>query len=117
MAGEPSFIEFAVPVPERTRDFYEALFGWKFTMLTHGSYIEMPDAPAGLEAGSHPDTDPPHIIVYFAVDDLAAAVERVKELGGEVGPLRPPSPQYGAFAECRDSQGVAFGLRERPKAG
>lgn len=113
MAGQPSFIEFAVPDPGATRDFYEQLFGWKFQMLTHGSYI---DIPGDVEAGSHPDTDPPSIIVYFQVDDLAAAVEKVRELGGEVGPLRPPSPQYGAFAECRDSQGVAFGLRQLPSA-
>ena len=112
MVGEPSFIEFGVPNPEASRDFYEKLFGWKHQMLTHGSYIEM---PGGVEAGSHPeDTEPPSIIVYFEVDDLAAAIEQVKALGGEVGPLRPPSEQYGAFAECTDNQGVAFGLRQLP---
>lgn len=115
MAGEPSFIEFGVTDTEAARDFYSSLFGWDFTLLTHGSSIAMPGAPAGISAGSHVETDdPPSIIVYFAVDDLEAAVEQVRKLGGEVGPLRPASPVYGAFAECKDTQGVAFGLRQLP---
>ena len=115
MPGEPSFIEFGVPDPDGSREFYEALFGWKFTMLAHGSFIEMSGEPGGTQAGSHPETDePPHIRVYFAVDDLASSIEQVRALGGEVGPLRPASPVYGAFAECTDRQGVAFGLRQLP---
>lgn len=115
MAGEPSFIEFGVPDPERSRAFYEQLFGWQFTMLTHGAEIDMPNAGVGISGGVHVETDDaPQIIVYFRVDDLDTAMERVRQLGGQVLPVRPPSPVYGAFAECKDPDGVLFGLRQLP---
>jgi predicted enzyme related to lactoylglutathione lyase len=41
---------------------------------------------------------------YFAVSDLAAAVERVKALGGSV--VHPGE----RWAICRDSEGSPFGL-------
>jgi predicted enzyme related to lactoylglutathione lyase len=41
---------------------------------------------------------------YFAVPDLAAAVERVLSLGGEV--VHPGE----RWAICRDSEGTPFGL-------
>jgi len=41
---------------------------------------------------------------YFRVDDLAAALERVVELGGSV--VHPGE----RFAICRDSEGSPFGL-------
>ena len=41
---------------------------------------------------------------YFAVDDLAKALERVKELGGSI--VHPGE----AWAICKDSEGSPFGL-------
>ena len=41
---------------------------------------------------------------YFAVDDLPAALERVRALGGEV--IHPGE----RWAICRDSEGSPFGL-------
>jgi predicted enzyme related to lactoylglutathione lyase len=41
---------------------------------------------------------------YFAVDDLAEALEQVEALGGSV--VHPGS----AWAVCKDSEGRPFGL-------
>lgn len=41
---------------------------------------------------------------YFPVADLAAALERVRELGGEI--IHPGE----RWAICRDSEGTPFGL-------
>jgi predicted enzyme related to lactoylglutathione lyase len=47
---------------------------------------------------------------YFPVDDIAAAVEKVRSLGGEV--VHPGE----RWAICRDSEGTPFGL-EGPERG
>lgn len=44
---------------------------------------------------------------YFAVEDLPAALIRVKELGGAV--VHPGD----SFAVCKDSEGTPFGLAAR----
>jgi predicted enzyme related to lactoylglutathione lyase len=41
---------------------------------------------------------------YFAVDDMTAALERVRDLGGEV--IHPGE----RWSVCRDSEGSPFGL-------
>ena len=45
---------------------------------------------------------------YVPVTDLAAAVERVRELGGEI--IHPGE----RWAICRDSEGTPFGLAGPP---
>lgn len=56
-----------------------------------------------------PDNIPPHWMLYFAIEDIAAAVARVPELGGKVchGPFDSP---YGRIAVITDPYGVAFSL-------
>jgi predicted enzyme related to lactoylglutathione lyase len=41
---------------------------------------------------------------YFTVDDIAEALERVRQLGGSI--IHPG----GRWAICRDSEGSPFGL-------
>ena len=52
---------------------------------------------------------PPHWLVYFAVEGLDDAVERVSEAGGEVVVAPMPVPE-SRIAVARDPQGayVAF---------
>ena len=44
----------------------------------------------------------------FRVDDIAAAVERVRAAGGRAD--EPERRPYGLHAECVDDQGVTFRL-------
>jgi predicted enzyme related to lactoylglutathione lyase len=110
--GAPSFLEFGVPDARRARSFFEALFGWRFHDMPGDQFwIETPP----LRAGVHKDDPDPSIVVYFAVDDIDAAGARVRELGGSAPEAGPEVEGFGRFTECRDDQGVRFGLRQPPR--
>jgi uncharacterized protein len=106
VSGEPSHFELGVPDNERGRVFYAALFGWS---INENGWIET----GGVRGGLHGDDPETGFVVYFAVDDIDAAVRRVRELGGEAEDPGPAKPgDRGRYTGCRDDQGVAFGLHE-----
>ena len=99
--------------------FYEQLFGWE-----KGDAVDMGEGwmyqlyglgdrmfggmfnkPPGMEA-------PPHWLYYVTVDDLDAAIERVKEQGGQIvyGPVDVPDGDR--IAQGIDPQGALFALHE-----
>ena len=110
--GEPSHFEIGVPDPRRAQVFYSKLLGWKFDQ---GSRNSAAIETAGVPGGVHEATEP-GLVVFFSVPDLEAAVRRVRELGGEVGPRRSEGPAGRYASSCRDDQGVPFGLHQ-PAAG
>ena len=67
----------------------------------------------GGDAGASP-------YVLFRVDEMDAAVERVRELGGTADPVGEgvDEPEiverFGRFMLCKDDQGSGFGLHEPP---
>lgn len=119
MAGEVAFFELGVGDPERGRAFYEAMFGWTFepTPKGEGFAIGAPKVPGGMHGG-----DPgASAYVFFAVDDIDAAIERVAELGGSVEEMdvegdAESQERFGRFKLCRDDQDSPFGLHQRPRA-
>jgi predicted enzyme related to lactoylglutathione lyase len=67
----------------------------------------------------HPGDPGASPYVFFAVDDLEAAVQRVRELGGTVDDMDvegddASQAQFGRFKLCRDDQGSPFGLHQPP---
>jgi predicted enzyme related to lactoylglutathione lyase len=118
MSGELAFFEIGVEDAERGRAFYEGLFGWRFEAGPSGEgfKIAAPNVPGGIhggDAGAAP-------YVFFAVDDMEAALQRVRELGGEVEEMdvegdEEQQARTGRFKLCRDDQGSAFGLHQRPR--
>ena len=86
MHGSVSFFELGVGDTDQGRAFYESLFGWEFETGPSGNgwVITTPDVPGGMhpgDAGAVP-------YLFFAVDDMDAAIARVKALGGEIAGLR-----------------------------
>lgn len=106
MAGELVYFWIGVPDAQRAQKFYGDLFGWTFSAGTapDGFQIENTDPPGGLHGGD--DSSTPQ--VCFGVDDLDAAMAKVRELGGESE--EPHSTSNGAYAMCRDDQGTSFCL-------
>jgi uncharacterized protein len=118
MAGEPSWFEIGVADTQRARSFYGSLFGWTFEPVPPGDGSVV--ATAGLPGGLHGDDAGASPYVFFAVDDLAAALAQVRELGGEADELEVNTDEaqvqaFGRFALCRDDQGSPFGLHEPPR--
>ena len=119
MAGEPSFFELGVNDAGRGRAFYEGLFGWQMEPGPSGEgfTIATPDARGGIH-GNDPEASP---YLFFRVDDMSAALDRVRELGGEVDESdiegdEESIARFGRFKLCRDDQGSSFGLHQPPAA-
>ena len=117
MSGEISFFEIGVGDPEKARNFYGGLFEeWKFETGPSGNGYVMStgSAPGGLHGGDEGAS----VYVFFSVPDLDAALERVRELGGEgesMDDSEDSTAEFGRFALCKDDQGSGFGLHQSPR--
>jgi uncharacterized protein len=103
-----SLVEFPADDPERARRFWEAMLGEPLDrrrVTTEGrGHQTRGDQPAvGIHARGRGPGDTASL-PYFAVADMAAALDRVRELGGDV--VHPGA----AWSVCRDSEGTPFGL-------
>jgi len=109
--GDVGYITMMVPDGNRARRFYGELFGWT---LEDGHepgafHISSITPPAGIQGG----VEDGEMRLYFRVDDIETAAQRVRDLGGEV--LSVSDYDSGGNAECRDDQGMRFDLfRPRP---
>lgn len=101
---------------QKAGEFYSELFGWtrETTQLGPIEYTMFSHAERGA-AGMYkipPEMGPvpPHWLVYFAVDDCDAKVQKATELGASV--MKPPDdiPGIGRFAVLTDPQGAAFAV-------
>ncbi|MDN5755805.1 MAG: VOC family protein [Arthrobacter sp.] len=119
MTGEISFIEFGAGDAAESARFYAALFGWRSEPGPNGPdagyQLDVAGTPGGLHSGD-PGAAP---YVFFAVEQMQAACDRVVELGGTVDPMDLNGDAgyratHGLFTLCRDQQGSPFGLHQRP---
>jgi predicted enzyme related to lactoylglutathione lyase len=106
-------IEFPADDPDRARRFWHGVLGVELlprpTDGGSGWEIEV----GGLRLGLHergPGPGDTASLPYFTVVDLAATLERVRELGGAV--IHPGE----RWAVCRDSEGSPFALATAPRA-
>ncbi|MFD4196881.1 VOC family protein [Amycolatopsis thermoflava] len=108
-------VHFEIPVdePERAGAFYRGAFGWTVRHWDTDYWPMVSDAEdgAGAEGAlTRRSQAPEGVVVYIGVDDVEAAVARVREAGGSVvaGPM--PIPKTGWAAHVRDSEGNLVGL-------
>jgi len=106
-AAPVALVEFPADDPERARRFWEGLLGVGLQPRRDGEgegWQTHSGAPAlGVHARGRGPGDTA-FLPYFAVADIAAALERVEALGGTV--IHPGE----AWAICKDSEGSPFGL-------
>lgn len=105
---------------EANRDFYAAVFGYKYGDIEGAGIryatLDLDERPVGgigeLPAEA-PAEIPAHWMTYFSVPDTDAAVAQVGELGGTVA-QEPWDTPYGRMAAVLDNQGAAFSLISEP---
>jgi uncharacterized glyoxalase superfamily protein PhnB len=90
----------------RATEFYQAVLQVPFSAGHPGAWrTEETRPPLGI---SSPPGAEPEVQLSYRVDDIAAAVERVRAAGGHADePRRMP---YGLLAQCADDQGATFRL-------
>jgi len=119
--GEASWHELMTTDAEAAMKFYSEVFGWQpseaMDMGEMGKY-QMFNRPIGMIGGmmNKPPqlaSVPPNWAIYFLVDDLDAAVQRIIENGGKIlnGPMEVPGGDR--IVNAMDPQGAAFSLHEK----
>ena len=116
MANPFVHVELNTPDPEMAKAFYSKLFQWQleempnsavsdgtYTMIKVGTGIgggimkQVPGGPAGW-------------LAYVAVDDIHAATQKAKSLGGKIMKDVTEVPGMGWFSFIQDPTGSILGL-------
>ncbi|HEV7655759.1 MAG TPA: VOC family protein [Mycobacteriales bacterium] len=102
--GDVGYTWLTTPDPDRAASFYAAVLGWEYAPghAEGGRQIVGQSLSMGIGRGE------PGWHLSWAVDDVAAAVERVRAAGGTSS--EPEDRPYGTAADCADDQGTVFAL-------
>jgi uncharacterized glyoxalase superfamily protein PhnB len=104
--GDVANVTMVARDAQRAKEFYEAVLQVPFSPGHPGSWRAGQTRPP-LSILSSEGTEP-GVQLSYRVDDIAAAVGRVRAAGGRADP--PERKPYGLLAECVDDQGAAFRL-------
>jgi uncharacterized protein len=114
--GRIGWNELFAADPDKEVAFYCELFGWQRADTEN----HLTDAYVSLSAGGQviggafrksPEETLPFWLFYFNVEDLDAAVERVRAGGGQASCNDDELPGGFWVAHCIDPQGARFGLQ------
>lgn len=104
--GDIAYITIARTDSGPARHFYGAVLGWQFEAGSVEDGWNVADVrPMVGVAGGARRAD---VQLCYQVDDIDAAIERVRQHGGTAG--EPEPKPYGLLVECVDNQGVRFQL-------
>jgi len=111
MTSPIRLVEFPADDPDRALRFWRGVLDVELDARGEDEGQGWQTHTDGPALGVHPRGTGPGDRVslpYFRVPDMAAAIERVRELGGEV--IHPGE----RWSVCRDSEGSPFGLGADP---
>jgi uncharacterized glyoxalase superfamily protein PhnB len=91
----------------QAREFYEAVLQVPFASAHHPGLYRSGEVSPPMAILPARDAEPA-VQLSYRVDDIAAAVERVRAAGGQAS--EPERRQFGLSAECTDDQGLVFRL-------
>lgn len=107
--------------PERTAEFYSALFGWAVDADNPLGYRQVrTGAGRGIDGGIWPAPPgaPSFVQLFVEVADVAAAVTQAAALGAHVIMPAQTLPQGEMLAILQDGEGMSFGVyAPAPAAG
>ena len=104
--------ELASPELDAAPGFYTELFGWTVEPFEGSPTPYLTIKAAGKANGGMREAqpqEPPCWLVYFAVDDVDTAMNRVKELGGKAT-TDPFDIAMARIGVAQDPQGAVFAL-------
>ena len=104
--GDVANVTMASRDSQRAKEFYEAVLQVPFSPGHPGAWrTDQTSPPLGIRSSRGAE---PEVQLSYRVDDIAAAVERVRAAGGRAD--EPERQPYGLLAECVDDQGATFRL-------
>ena len=108
--GDVGYASLWLRDAERGAAFYSRVLGWAFAPPGPGGArrVEGTSLDHGLAGGRGPT-----LFVCYAVDDVEAAIERVRAAGGRAD--EPTEEPYGRVAMCADPESMAFALYQPPR--
>jgi uncharacterized glyoxalase superfamily protein PhnB len=104
--GDVANVAMTVPDADRAATFYEAVLQVPFSSGHPGAWRTDETSPP-LSILPSPGAEP-QVQLSYRVDDIAAAVERVRAAGGRAD--EPTRRRFGLSTECVDDQGATFRL-------
>jgi uncharacterized glyoxalase superfamily protein PhnB len=106
--GEGDLYYFSLQVHDlaKAQAFFGAVLGWQFPEPSQGHVANI-SAPPGSVGQVEPGGST-RAKLWFVVDDIHAAVAKVRELGGSAE--EPVNYDSGWSADCVDNQGTTFSL-------
>jgi uncharacterized glyoxalase superfamily protein PhnB len=104
--GDVANAAIVAPDAHRAMEFYQAVLQVPFSSGHPGAWRTEETRPP-LAIVSSQDAAP-EVQLSYRVDDIAAAVERVRAAGGRAG--EPVRRLFGLLADCVDDQGATFRL-------
>jgi uncharacterized glyoxalase superfamily protein PhnB len=117
--GDVANATIATRDARRAKEFYEAVLQVPFAPAHPGTWrTDQTNPPLALmskqsaEPGEPGKSPTPEVRLSYRVDDIAAAVARVRAAGGSAG--EPMRRLFGLLAECVDDQGLTFHLWQPP---
>ena len=114
--GDFCHIQFSSTDIDKTKTFFETIFGWTFQDIPGFETYAMFQTPNGLGGGVDlgPSAEPPSDqgpILHIETDDIDGTLAKIIENGGRtIVPKTAISDEFGHFALFLDNVGNRFGL-------
>ena len=104
--GDVAYVTISPGDEVRASAFYGTLFGWEIAAgnVPRGLRVDGLLPMTGIWGGTGRQT----VTLMYVVEDVTAAVARVRASGGTASD--PEQQPYGITADCTDDQGTAFSL-------
>jgi predicted enzyme related to lactoylglutathione lyase len=97
----------------KAKDFYRRVFGWELTTAFEGYELAATGEGAGIDgAVMARDFQAQPTIVWVEVDDIHAALDRVRQAGGSAVNEINTIPGNGHVVYARDPEGTIIGLKQ-----
>jgi len=108
----PTIVHFQIPSDdiERSKKFYNDLFGWKFDKFPSSPSSE--PMPEGMEYWMISTVEQQRITNYFEVKSVQEYSAKVEQLGGKVISTKMPVKSMVYFGVCTDTENNGFGIFE-----